>query len=310
VVGTADGALVILSLMWLEEGGLSEDFAHEVIARTGFAIGDIAFARNGGQFAVAGGSRLQVRETTTGSLTAEYSPANTPYSVEFADGDTKLLSGDFKGTIELWDLQEPGLPREISFDPWKVGVCDLAVSPDGLILGAGFCDYNMMTWDIKNDYRPYKRVLGADHWECTSHCPFPTNVISYSPDGTALVSGTDRNYGIHFREIETGRLLNVFHTVRQLMWTDPESGQQHEVFVAPSPVYGLAFTSDGSALAIAVGNEFQVRETSSGDLLFLQEYDGSTRVVGLAVSPNGYLVATADDSGEVLFWGVVGEEGS
>ncbi len=302
---TEDGILIIIRLNWTSGSSLVDDFIIDTYSIGESRLRDIAFSPDNHLVAIAGpSSRLTLFSGVTGEILASYQSDYYPLSVVFTEDGSKLALGSSEGVIELWSIYLPYPILEIANEPWKLGVCDLAVSPDGSLLAAGFCDYNMLTWDIHQNYVEYKRVVGTDHWECFSHCPGPTHDITFHPDGDALISGTDRNFNLPLIDIDSGRLVHAYDTNRVESWVDPDSGEERIVGIESGSVNALAFNSDGSILAISTSYELQVLDTSSGKISFLKLYEAGDYDVELSLSPNGYLLATSHDKNVIQLWGV------
>ena len=116
----------------------------------------------------------------TGGIASVYSLAFSP------DGHT-LASGDYGGTIRLWDVADPAYLRPLG-QPLTGGgakVNSVAFSPDGGTLASGSLDGTVRLWDVADPADP--RPLGQPLTGST----VAVDSVAFSPDGHTLASGSD-----------------------------------------------------------------------------------------------------------------------
>jgi WD40 repeat protein len=226
-----------------------------------------------------------------------------PSSVAFIDSGESLAVGTrfwgdeaLLGYLQIWDPLTGVMEGEIRQNAGRGGICSLEVSPDGLILAAGYCTYtyNISTWEAESDHAPISDLTGLDEPPFCGHgCEPDRNIIALSEDGRTIASGTywDR---VPVRDMFTRRL-------RLVLYTSPRDAPSWR---GPAPVNGLAFSGDGSFLAIAAGSELQVFSLSDGSLLWQNQEPAEAVVSGIAISPDSRLLILVDSVGHIEFWGI------
>ena len=201
----------------------------------------------------------------------------------------RMLTGLTRAGIKVWDVRTGKLVRlwpqpfgpmlHIAFSPNRkmfatVDNVDTSASQrQGRDTGARL--YNIRSGKLM-------RVLEKQSSEYT---------LIFSPDGQTLAMGTG---SIRLWNVKTGRL---FRTI-QLPEKNPN---------VPRYLHTLAFSPDGGTLAGGGGESIRTALWSArtGKLLYTlpekpnQEYNGANNV---AFSPNGRLLAVANDNGTVRLW--------
>ena len=102
---------------------------------------------------------------------------NGVLSVAYSPDGKRLASGDFGGTIKIWDAatgQELG-----TLKGQAERIHSLAYSPDGRRLAAGSLDQTVKLWDVATGEEVI--TLKHDGWVW---------FVAFSPDGKTLASGT------------------------------------------------------------------------------------------------------------------------
>jgi WD40 repeat protein len=100
------------------------------------------------------------------------------------DSKNKILaSGDQKGNIKIWQLEEANITEKMLIDDaHRLPVSSLAFSPDGKILASGSQDYTIKLWNMKTG-KPCDRLQ-------REHSTF-VNSVAFSPNGSLIASGDD-----------------------------------------------------------------------------------------------------------------------
>ena len=109
------------------------------------------------------------------------------YSLAFSPDGHTLASGDYGGTIRLWDVADPAYLRPLG-QPLTGGgakVNSVAFSPDGGTLASGSLDGTIRLWDVADPADP--RPLGQPLTGST----VAVDSVAFSPDGHTLASGSD-----------------------------------------------------------------------------------------------------------------------
>jgi WD40 repeat protein len=303
----SDGKLVIWQFS--NTGGSSimpdDDSVSEISLEQ--KVGDVAFDPRGTLLTAAGRSLGLAFIDVDSSKLVKHIPLDFgPRAITYIDkkGRIAIAGENFDYSIygpiaEIWDTVTGQKIVTLNNHPTKDTICSLTVSSDYKILAAGYCAYNMMTWDISGDPEPLKRVLGIYSWECYSHCGSPYNEVEFLPNTHILVSGTD-NTDIPFRNVDNSRLAIVINTSRKV------SNDGHYFF---SDVQDIAFSPDGSILFISAGPEVQLRDPNTGQFLHHIEYpDGEGYATLIAVNSSNTLLAVSNSNGDIELWGIPVDE--
>jgi hypothetical protein len=193
-------------------------------------------------------------------------------SVALASDGATLASGDYEGTVKLWDVATGAELRTLTGH--NVSVESVAFASDGATLASGGLDGTIRIWRV---------ATGAGLRTLAGH-EMSVESISFAPDGTILVSG-DLEGTIRFWDVATGVKLRTL--------------AGHEVSVE-----SVAFSPDGTTLAsgdlegtikfwdIATGTE---RRSVTGF---------KTAVESVAFAPDGATLASGGLDGTIKFWDV------
>jgi WD40 repeat protein len=299
----SDGKLVIWQFSNTDGSSIMPD--DDSLSEISFEqkVSDVAFDPRGTLLAVAGWTLgLALIDIDSGKLVKHILLDFGPQTITYIDnkGRIAIAGKNFDYNIygpiaEIWDTATGQKVAALNNHPTMDSICSLTTSSDYTILAAGYCDYNMMTWDISGDPETLKRVLGIDSWECYSHCGSPYNEIEFLPNSHILASGTD-NIDIPFRNVDNSRLAIVINTSRKVSNDGP-------YFAAD--VQDIAFSPDGSIFIISAGTEVQLRDPSTGQFLHHIEYpDGEGYATLIAVNSSNTLLAVGNSNGDIELWGI------
>ena len=106
---------------------------------------------------------LPIRPTRTCWGLSLTSSAATVQSVAYSPGGHTLASGDYIGTVRLWDVTNPAQPQPLSsISASGAAVGSVAFSPDGHTLASGRLDGTIQLWNIADPAQPTLLGQAAD----------------------------------------------------------------------------------------------------------------------------------------------------
>jgi WD40 repeat protein len=155
----SDGKLVIWQFS--NTGGSSimpdDDSVSEISLEQ--EVYDVAFDPRGTLLTAAGWSLGLALIDVDSSKLVKHIPLDFgPRAITYIDkkGRIAIAGENFDYTIhgpiaEIWDTISGQKVADLRNHPTLDTICSLTVSSDYKILAAGYCDYNMMTWDISGD---------------------------------------------------------------------------------------------------------------------------------------------------------------
>ena len=208
----------------------------------------------------------------TGSDSASWSAAFSP--------DSRLLAtASADGTVHLWNT-ETGRVHGPTMQHYR-GVWTVAFSPDGKLLASGSEDMTVRVWEV---------ATGHLHCEPLEHDSRVSKVV-FSPNGKLLATSTARPT-IRLWKTDTWELHQMpFEGIRRL----------HNVDI------DMAFSPDGNLLGTtslgSTTSTAQLWDTTTGQL-HCEHLSHKGRVLAVAFSPDGKLVATGSADQTVQLWDV------
>jgi WD40 repeat protein len=247
------------------------------------------FAPDSKTFATAGPNNAHgvlLWETATGKPINRLAGHNSPISSLAFSPDRKTaatcswLRGD--PVVRLWDPQTGRLLRSFEM-PGSSGVHTIAFSPNGRTLAA--CGWDggnkVVLWDVATGRE--RHVLSGHEAGCTC--------VTFSPDGKRLASSDAyRN--------ERGQ-----YEGRLCLW-DVESGKRlREIRGTRGAIQSVQFSHDGRYV-FAAADGVPVYDSDSGERVGAA-INLKNRILNIALSPDGRLLATATSSGVVWLWELV-----
>ncbi|MCA9262476.1 MAG: protein kinase [Planctomycetales bacterium] len=195
-----------------------------------------------------------------------HSPEGRFDDAEFhPDGETVATTSSRARSIGLWRSRDGAPVTHLRSDD---GALAMAFASDGSTLAVANSDSTVCFRDLKAESSP--QTLGRHD--------FFVNVVGFSPDGQLIASGGN------------DAAVNVFDLATQ---QTVFSFRQHR-----EPVKNLQFTSSGEAIvSVGLDGQLIVWQPRTGRVIWKREGLGKLR--GLAVAPNGRLLAIGDGTGHV-----------
>jgi len=244
-------------------------------------------------------------------------PADVVFSVAFSPDGRTLAAGSKDKTVWLWDVTNPVRPRPTGqFKGATSWINAVAFSPDGSLLADGSSDGSAQLWDVATATPvatlPDPGPVTTLAWDSGQH------LITGAADGSvrvwalppAVLATDGLVNGVAFSAAHPDMLavasgnLQLWDAVRRVPLGPA-------VTVPGTSPGGAAFSPSGSVLAAGYldGMLRMYRVTTAGGQSRLVS-EGTVQasdtgyVENVAYSPNGRLVATADDDSTVRLWDV------
>jgi serine/threonine protein kinase/WD40 repeat protein len=320
VAGRDDGSLVSIDLL-LQQFTQTQDGGSGVI--TSMAVSP------DGNFIWTGldNGMVRIRKAQNGEVVRDLSISMQPLSklVFSADG-RNLAAGDAAGRIVVWNPEDwTRLDLDTGTNVKVTGLAFL-YQQDGAVNGLGYAleDGRMGVYELN----PYNAPLWEKKVESGPNCvgfmpPHLDMGISASLaacEGASLVF-FDTIYGMRQKFtldltspitamaasgdvnlLSVGNLLALGNLTGNVRMFDQRDLKQVGEFMLPPSVWGLAFSPDGTRLAVAAGaNTVYMFDANSGQQLY--EFTGfPVQVIALSFMAGGNQLATLDQSGTLVVW--------
>jgi WD40 repeat protein len=269
-------------LWWIEDRQLEKTI--EDPNNQGYGAAKVSFSPDG-QFLWAQGSFWRMKDgahlTRLESVLRKEAPPYVPASVSFSPDGKTLAIGYLEGRLQLWDLGEEKLIRQL--EGYQGEVLDLAFSPDGKTLAAifGYPDMAIQLWTAPEGERLFS--IKGHEWT------YEFSQVVFSPDGQTLATVSKNEDAM-----ELGMVVEL--------WRAGDGERLYQLDMAG--VLRVAFSKDGDTLATgSYDHTVRLWRAADGALLEIL-YGHGDYVTDLAFSPSGELLASGSYDGTVILWGV------
>ncbi|MFC1717036.1 WD40 repeat domain-containing protein, partial [Candidatus Poribacteria bacterium] len=273
--------LAITILVWLccnRALALPENATRLGYGTVSMADRSIAFSPDGTMLATATTIGICLHDLSTRLLVTILESDTRIYSIAFSPDGRLIASGNWDGTISLWDILSRRMVWTIQRHSSRVNC--VAFSPDGTILASGSNDDGdaIAYTDISN-----RKALTTVFWGHAS----PPKSVSFSPDGELLASGTD-----------DGRVV---------LWEVPTSHVVRSSYGIYGTVNSVAFSPDGRLLAIGTDEHgLRLWDLDSHEIVTLGGH--SDTVNSVAFGPDGNFLACGTSNNTIELWDIVGRD--
>jgi WD40 repeat protein len=278
------------------------------------AVLGVAFAPDGKTLATAGADQdLCLWDATTGArmrTLALGQPAG--WAVAFApdgralacvEAAAQLWASRTAYGVRLWDpASGKVLHRWTGPGPAQLGLC-LAVAPQGDLVAAGCVRWARNGSDWTGEVAIWNRVTGRDVRSLPA-TEGGVTALAFSPDGQLLAGCGGRMIG-GLWDVRTGRMARRLEVPSRPELKGSPRADAGEPRPTRGPATGLAFAPDGKTVVGLEDHRWLVLwETATGKVRLrrMLHPPRGTYGLGLALSPNGRLLATVDPSFDVSVW--------
>lgn len=305
VSGAEDNTLIV----WEVATG---EIQHTLTGHTD-AVNAVAFSPDGSLIASASEDDTVILwDAASGALQQTLSGhTSRVLAVAFAPDGQTVVSGSRDNTLIVWDVATGAARQTLTGHTDRVMA--VAVSPDGTLIASGSRDDTVILWNAA-DGAVWQTLVG--HTGDLSR-------VSFSPDSRQLVSGGYdntvrlwdtasgeqlRSFTRHTRPVTTvafspdGRSLFSGSNDRTIIWWNLQAEDPLHIFTGLDFVRSVAVSGNGRWLLTADRSTIPVLwDLQAGNVVQEFGHPGGA-INAVAYSPDGELVASGTDDGQVLVY--------
>jgi WD40 repeat protein len=232
------------------------------------------------ELAMGSSTKLAMPAPDLGQLDSGNLVVYSPDGKLLATSGSDYYSGD--SAIFIWNVASGQLlSPTLTYSPTRVS--RLAFDPDGKTMAAGYYDGTIVLWDITSG-----KILTSTSNTDASRITLLKFILYDSPETTFLVSADGRG---------------------KLTWWNTKSGQKE--YEQETGVTNTSADLSAKSSQLVFGS--QGRDNNIG--LTLWSFDGKSTplnghaasVTSLAFSPDGQMLVSGDDAGQVILWRMAGD---
>ncbi|KIJ58215.1 hypothetical protein HYDPIDRAFT_119797 [Hydnomerulius pinastri MD-312] len=232
---------------------------------------------------------------------------NVVKTVAFFPGGDQIVTGDSKGEMRIWDVEEGIQDGEVlkGHTDW---VRCVAVSRDRMWIGSGGKDNKVIVWDTTT--REIKHTLdGHTNWVFS---------VDFSHDSLFLASGSDDKTA-RVSNVESGECVAGPITCNGIVYRIRFSPDNSRIATAADSIQiwnartsdleltikesvtSLAWTNDGTEIIAGNFGRITIYDATTGDQLRRWKAHGNNFVDCLSLSPTSTLLASSSEGDKLAF---------
>ncbi len=245
--------------------------------------GELAGSADGKLLATVSSLEIQLRNSSTGKTVRTFEAEKLPISLDVSSDGNYLAAGlaeweggkEISGGVQIWDAS---LGKSLRMIPQDKVTRFVRFSVDGKLLASSSTQQGIRLWDVESgnlirefpgrvgDFSPDGLTFAA----AVSHASEPPKIDVYNlSDGSLQKSlksekQSEKSYVLRTEFSPNGKLLAVADWDGSVTLWDVESGEQKNLFTESEGVHAVAFSPDGSQLAIGSENRRLVLKNLNG----------------------------------------------
>ena len=282
-------------------------------------VNDVAFSPDGSLLAsISGDHTARIWRVSDGQLVRTIQAGGLGLQVEFSPNGAILATSGYYGGVHLWDASTGTYLRSLSSHSGAVPA--LAFSPAGNLIATGDEGGTVRLWDVADGRlvrslnHGGRRVLcvafSRTGQELASSGDNSTIILWNTQDGTELARATHSDWVNTVAFASDGRLASGSYDLTARIWQRRGRQLQQQASTSVGVVMSLAWSPDGSAVALGLGDwggyfinrAVTLWNLANSQLSRLTDYADS--VESIAFSPDGNYIATGSWDNSVRIWGI------